>query len=108
MPTCVRRRPSGRLAGRAALGPSMSPMAEGPPVAQETEAAAKSARRRLEAHSWPGNVRQLRSVIRRAVILAREGREVGPEELELGDGKAATTLLEELEQAEKRRVIEAL
>ena len=53
-------------------------------------------------------MRQLRSVIRRAVILAREGREVGAEELELGEGKAATTLLEELEQAEKRRVIEAL
>ncbi|HEY6923746.1 MAG TPA: sigma 54-interacting transcriptional regulator [Steroidobacteraceae bacterium] len=65
-------------------------------------------RRRLLGHSWPGNVRQLRSVIRRAVILATDGREIAAEELELGDSQAATTLLEELEQAEKRRVIEAL
>ena len=66
------------------------------------------ARRRLLGHSWPGNVRQLRSVIRRAVILATDGREISADELELGDSQAATTLLEELEQAEKRRVIEAL
>ena len=67
-----------------------------------------SARRRMIAHSWPGNVRQLRSVIRRAVILSADRREIAADELELGDGKAATTLLEELEQTEKRRVVEAL
>jgi transcriptional regulator with PAS, ATPase and Fis domain len=67
-----------------------------------------SARRRMIAHSWPGNVRQLRSVIRRSVILSADRREIAAEELELGDSRAATTLLEELEQAEKRRVIEAL
>ena len=68
----------------------------------------ETARRRLTGHPWPGNVRQLRSVIRRAVILAAEGHSVAADELELGDGAAATTLLEELEQAEKRRVVEAL
>ena len=26
----------------------------------------------LKAHSWPGNVRQLRSIVRRAVLLATE------------------------------------
>ena len=67
-----------------------------------------SARRRMIAHSWPGNVRQLRSVIRRVVILSANQREIAADELELGDGKAATTLLEEMEQAEKRRVVEAL
>ena len=54
------------------------------------------------------SVRQLRAVLRRAVILAAEGHVVRAEELELGDGQIATTLLEELEQAEKRRVVEAL
>jgi DNA-binding NtrC family response regulator len=64
---------------------------------------AEAAQRRLIAHSWPGNVRQLRSVIRRAVILSADRREIAAEELELGDGRAATTLLEELDQVEKRR-----
>lgn len=69
---------------------------------------AEAAQRRLIAHSWPGNVRQLRSVIRRAVILSADRREIAAEELELGDSKVATTLLEELDQTEKRRVVEAL
>lgn len=66
------------------------------------------ARQRLIGHSWPGNVRQLKSVVRRAVILTADGHEVAADELELGDGRAAVTLLEELDQAEKRRVLEAL
>jgi len=67
-----------------------------------------AARQRLIEHSWPGNVRQLKSVVRRAVILTADGHEVAADELELGDGRAAVTLLEELDQAEKRRVLEAL
>jgi DNA-binding NtrC family response regulator len=36
----------------------------------------------LQAHSWPGNVRDLAGVIRNAAILA-EGNEIGPQHLEL-------------------------
>jgi len=36
---------------------------------------------RLKIHPWPGNLRELKNVIRRAVLLT-EGREVGPEHLE--------------------------
>jgi len=31
----------------------------------------------LEAHSWPGNVRELENVVERAVVLAREGSQIG-------------------------------
>jgi transcriptional regulator with PAS, ATPase and Fis domain len=71
-------------------------------------ALSETARRRLIAHPWPGNVRQLRAVLRRAVILAADHHEIAADELELSDGQVATTLLEELEQAERRRVSEAL
>jgi transcriptional regulator with PAS, ATPase and Fis domain len=63
----------------------------------------------LAAYAWPGNVRQMRSVIRRIVILAPDGHAVPPGELELTDSQqVATTLLEEMGIAEKRRVEEAL
>ena len=64
--------------------------------------------RQLAAYSWPGNVRQMRAVIKRVVILAQDGHAVAAEELELMEGQAASTLLEELEVAERRRVSEAL
>jgi transcriptional regulator with PAS, ATPase and Fis domain len=64
--------------------------------------------RRLAAYSWPGNIRQMRAVIKRVVILAQDGHAVAAEELELMEGQAASTLLEELEVAERRRVSEAL
>ncbi|HEY1434371.1 MAG TPA: helix-turn-helix domain-containing protein, partial [Thermoanaerobaculia bacterium] len=38
-----------------------------------------SAVRRLQAHSWPGNIRELRNVLERAVLLTRS------EELEASD-----------------------
>jgi transcriptional regulator with AAA-type ATPase domain len=63
---------------------------------------------RLMRHPWPGNVRQLRAVLRRAVLLAAPGRAVCPEDLQLDDGFAPTTLSEELEQAEKARILQAL
>jgi DNA-binding NtrC family response regulator/tetratricopeptide (TPR) repeat protein len=64
--------------------------------------------RRLAGYSWPGNVRQLRSVIKRVVLLGSEGHEVTPENLQLENAEVPTTLIEELEQAERRRVGEAL
>ena len=64
---------------------------------------------RLAGYSWPGNIRQMRAVIRRIVILSRAGQRVEPEHLDLSDDtQVATTLLEELEMAERRRVEEAL
>jgi DNA-binding NtrC family response regulator/tetratricopeptide (TPR) repeat protein len=64
--------------------------------------------RRLAGYSWPGNIRQLRSVIKRVVLLGAEGRDVTPEKLELENAEVPTTLVEELEQSERRRVGEAL
>ncbi len=67
-----------------------------------------AARNRLIAYSWPGNVRQLRSTISRLVILGTPGREIGVESIELADSEAPANLMEELEQAERRRIVEAL
>jgi transcriptional regulator with PAS, ATPase and Fis domain len=67
-----------------------------------------AALRRMEAYAWPGNVRQLRAVIKRVVLLAADGHEVQPDELQLENAEIPTTLIEELEQAERRRVGEAL
>jgi transcriptional regulator with PAS, ATPase and Fis domain len=66
------------------------------------------AMRHLEGYAWPGNVRQLRAVIKRVVLLAKEGRAVGPEELELHHAEVPTTLTGELEVEERRIVQEAL
>ncbi len=41
---------------------------------------------RLLAHPWPGNVRELEHVIERGYILAENHPEIGPEEIEFGDG----------------------
>ena len=67
-----------------------------------------AARNRLIAYSWPGNVRQLRAAINRLVILGTPGREVGPEAIELSEAAAPGSLTEELEQEERRRIVEAL
>ncbi len=64
--------------------------------------------RRLAGYSWPGNIRQLRSVIKRVVLLGAEDHEVTPESLQLENSEVPTTLVEELEQAERRRMGEAL
>jgi DNA-binding NtrC family response regulator len=49
---------------------------------------APSALQLLMAHPWPGNIRELRNVIERAVLLA-PGGELRPEHLSLAPGKAA-------------------
>ena len=64
--------------------------------------------RRLTSYSWPGNVRQLRSVLKRVVLLSADGHEVTPEALQLENAEVPTSLIGELEQAERRRVREAL
>ena len=66
------------------------------------------ARNRLIAYSWPGNVRQLRSTMNRVVVLAEPGRPIPAEAIRLNESRVATTLTEELEQAERRRMVDAL
>ena len=44
--------------------------------------------KRLREHAWPGNIRQLRATIRRVVLLATPGKEVGQAELQLDAGSA--------------------
>jgi transcriptional regulator with PAS, ATPase and Fis domain len=66
------------------------------------------ARNRLIAYSWPGNVRQLRSTIHRLVILATPDREIPASAVELSEADAPASLMQELEQAERRRIVEAL
>ncbi len=67
-----------------------------------------AARNKMIAYSWPGNVRELRATISRMVGLAEPGEEVGPDAIVLEDSDTPTTLTEELEQAERRRIVEAL
>ena len=79
----------------------------------------------LEAHTWPGNIRELRNVIERAVLLA-EGAAVEPEHLPIDkmQGRAAAgrartdsaapapaaagTLRDEVDEVERRRILAAL
>jgi DNA-binding NtrC family response regulator len=81
---------------------------------------APEAMRALEAHPWPGNIRELRNVIERAVALS-----VGPtiqlEDLpetfsdpglavcfKLAEASAVSTLAESKDQAERERIEKAL
>jgi transcriptional regulator with PAS, ATPase and Fis domain len=66
------------------------------------------ARNRLVAYPWPGNIRQLRAVLRRLVILAPPDHRIATSEVLLDDSDVAATLTEELEQAERRRMVESL
>jgi two-component system NtrC family response regulator len=67
-----------------------------------------AARNQLIAHSWPGNVRQLRAAINRLVALGSAEHPLGPEAVELDEAQAPANLSEELVQAERRRIVEAL
>jgi DNA-binding NtrC family response regulator len=37
---------------------------------------------KLSGYAWPGNVRQLRNVVHRALVLASGSDEIGPEHIE--------------------------
>jgi DNA-binding NtrC family response regulator len=66
------------------------------------------ARTRLHEFGWPGNVRQLRSVLRRATLLTPDRGEIQEHQLQLGGEKAPSSLVEELEVAERGRIASAL
>ena len=71
-------------------------------------AVSPAARRKLLSYAWPGNVRQMKSVVGRIVTLAPDRHAIGAAELKLEETSVATTLLEELGEAERRRVVEVL
>jgi two-component system NtrC family response regulator len=63
----------------------------------------------IEQHPWPGNVRQLENVIKRAVIMA-EGASIGAADLELASpeaGEQALNLRVVREEAERAAVLRA-
>ena len=48
----------------------------------------EEAMRQLQAYDWPGNIRELRNVVERAMILARASDEILPEHLSFGRPRA--------------------
>lgn len=73
--------------------------------------------RRIRRHAWPGNLRELRNAIERAVILARNDENIGAENLPLEEQSALAATptspqpgdmvsLEKLEEAHIRKVLE--
>jgi len=73
----------------------------------------RDALEKLEHHNWPGNIRELRNVIERAVVLCTTNH-IDVEHLELRDlgGGPDTTdrerLLQALTEGERKRVLDAL
>jgi two-component system, NtrC family, response regulator len=67
----------------------------------------------IERHAWPGNVRQLLNVVKRAAIMA-EGNRVGPDDLGLPAGESAAAEPESFDlrsvrdAAERAAVVRAL
>lgn len=47
--------------------------------------------RRLVAYDWPGNIRELKNVIERAIILSRDKPQIGTEHLAFGSAKQRNT-----------------
>ena len=66
-----------------------------------------AAMKKLEAYDWPGNVRQLRSIILRAAALC-EGEAIGSEMLEITELKLSEGLLEESARAARAREAELI
>jgi len=62
---------------------------------------------RLTAHGWPGNIRELKNVIERAVILS-PGPKIGPEDILLSGAPAGSESFELLSQVEKRHIERAM
>jgi transcriptional regulator with PAS, ATPase and Fis domain len=77
----------------------------------------EAARDKLRAYHWPGNVRQLKNVMHRALVLA-PGTEIGPDDLDLQerdsrpsvpqDDEDPEQLRARAEDLERRRVLDAL
>ncbi|HEU0036297.1 MAG TPA: sigma 54-interacting transcriptional regulator [Kofleriaceae bacterium] len=69
----------------------------------------------LAAHAWPGNIRELRNVIERAVLLA-QGAAITPVHLQLSvsaarvpvEEPAVGTLRDQVKELERQRIVDAL
>jgi transcriptional regulator with AAA-type ATPase domain len=68
----------------------------------------RAARERLLSYSWPGNIREMRALVRRLILLASDGGEIRESQLQLADERKPTTLTQELEHAERGRIASAL
>ncbi|MCE9552731.1 MAG: sigma 54-interacting transcriptional regulator [Planctomycetes bacterium] len=66
-----------------------------------------TARQKLLAYRWPGNVRQLRNVIDSAVVLA-DGGQIEPADLGLRDTGGETVASLNLEEMERHNIAEAM
>jgi two-component system response regulator AtoC len=66
---------------------------------------------RLESYEWPGNIRELKNAIERAVLLS-QGTAIDPETLpageNVGDAAAGARLRQDLAAFERQRIVEAL
>lgn len=51
----------------------------------------KAAVRKLVAYNWPGNIRELKNVMERAIILSRDKPWIGPEHLAFGSSQRQST-----------------
>jgi DNA-binding NtrC family response regulator len=72
----------------------------------------EGARQALAAYPWPGNIRELRNVLERAVLLARGGDVLGPGDLRFdavspseGDPDPGALTLAEVERRHIERVL---
>jgi two-component system response regulator HydG len=63
---------------------------------------------RLIAHTWPGNVRQLRGVVEHAVLVANPGDVIRAETLQLAADRDVSSFEKEMEMVERRRMEDAL
>jgi DNA-binding NtrC family response regulator len=76
-------------------------------MGKEIEGVTEPAMRRLMEHPWPGNARELRNIIERAMVVAR-GRTIGESDLDL-EGAAKTVAtgrsLEDIEVEHIRQVL---
>ena len=69
----------------------------------------RAARERLTSYAWPGNVRQLRSLMQRLVVQTPDGVTVTPRDIPLAESAdAPRSFLEEMGGQEKARIVEAL
>ena len=78
---------------------------------KEIQGLSRDAELRLRSMTYPGNVRELRNIIERAVALC-SGSWIGPTELLLDDenvdDSVAITLKQSMEEAERKAIIDAL
>ena len=85
-------------------------------MGRSTPTLAESARSALLSHSWPGNIRELRNVIERAVVVSGARGEIDAADLAIATpwasavpaGAPSESLREQLQREEKARVLDAL